>query len=411
MRSRIFAVFVALTFALSLPALARPEKSQGKAPHKSVHATSSPTDPAEQPTEPPAADPAAATEPEPSPEDPAGDPAPTALQATPWPPCTDEVDTAVRFGITVDDDARLAEGFYAVPQTDPVGMVVFSHGYGHSSYSWQEHAARVAQELNVVAIAMDGRDLAILDTFKRPGIPNAAGWPVKSAAEDGIAAAQAFEAACASIDTIVNYGVSMGGNTSGIMAASGAKRADGATPLFDWWVDVEGVNNLIETYMEARGADPGAAGAIEAETGGPIEEAQDAYIQRTNVLRVQDMKDAGLKGVVLVHGVDDGLVPHNQGHEMFDALTAVGIPAQFFVVTLKSDESERETSLTGHALGLVDPEYRSPAAGHASELSTTHIVGVTGFERLTAIFNGAPPACTRIAVVDGQVGSTPLVDC
>jgi hypothetical protein len=288
--------------------------------------------------------------------------------------------------------------------------VVFSHGYGHSSYSWQEHARRAAAELGVIAVAMDGRGLHILDTEKKPGIPNTAGWPVQQAAEDGIAAAQMFEAACPTATTIVNYGVSLGGNTSGIMAAAGAKRADGTTPLFDWWVDIEGVNNLIETYMEARAASPSAAADIEEQTGGPIESNRDAFTARTNVLRAADMKAAGLKGVVLVQGVDDGLVPYNQSQEMFHALSAVGIPAQYFTVTLKSDESERETTGTGIVGSRIDPAYRSPLAGHTSEMSTTHIVSVTGFERLDAIFAGAPPACTRLYWVDGQVGGAPAAD-
>ncbi|MDQ1443583.1 MAG: hypothetical protein QOI20_47 [Acidimicrobiaceae bacterium] len=327
-----------------------------------------------------------------------------------FPICTDTVDRAVEFSIPVPGDDRLAHGFYAVPDSAPVGMVVFSHGYGHSSYSWQQHVARVARDLHVVTIAMDGRDLHILSTEKAPGIPNTAGWPVTSAAADGITAAKLFQAACPTIGTIVNYGVSLGGNTSGIMAASGATRIDG-TPLFDWWVDIEGVNNLIETYFEARGASPAAQADIEEETGGSFESDPAPFQARTNVLHTQDMKAAGLKGVVLVQGVDDGLVPYNQSQEMFDALNAVGIPTQYFTVTLKSDQSEAETTLSGTVGKKVDPSYRSPLAGHTSEMSTTHIVSLTGFDRLDAIFAGHPPACTRLAVVDGQVGSTPNVDC
>lgn len=351
-------------------------------------------------------------EPAPTPgTDPAPDAGPGTVPETPtFPVCTDDVDAAVPFQIYVNGDPRPAKGIYALPATNPVGMVVFSHGWGHSSLSWQHHAARVARTLNVIAIAMDGRDLTILETFKAPGIPNTAGWPVKTGAEDGIAAARLFEAACPTVDTVVNYGVSMGGNTSGVMAAAGAKRADGA-PLFDWWVNIEGVNNLVETYLAARAASPAARDQIERETGGPFEAKQDEYFSRSNVRNVERMKAAGLKGVVLVHGVDDGLVPYNQAQEMFAALTAVDIPTQFFTVTLKSNQTERETAATGYVFNNVDKSYRSPLAGHASEMSTTHIVGVTGFERLDAIFAGQPPACTRVVVTDGQVGSTPLVGC
>jgi pimeloyl-ACP methyl ester carboxylesterase len=291
-------------------------------------------------------------------------------------------------------------------------MVVFSHGYGHSSYSWKAHLARVAQRLNVITVAMDGRGLTFTGTFKSDGVtPNTSGWPVQAAADDGIAAAKLFESTCPGLGTIVNYGVSLGGNTSGIIAKTAAKRADGVTPMFDWWVDVEGVNNLVETYMEARGASPSAASDIQHETGGPIEVVgPDAYTARTNVLHTAEMKAAGLKGVVLVQGVDDGLVPYNQSQEMFDSLNAAGIAAQYFTVTLKSDESERETTLSQNVGKTTDPNYRSPLAGHASEMSTTHIVGVTGFERLDAIFGGHPPACTRVYWVDGQLGGAPTAD-
>jgi hypothetical protein len=234
---------------------------------------------------------------------------------------------------------------------------------------------------------------------------------VAAAAEDGIKAAKEWEADCSTIDTIVNYGVSMGGNTSGIMAAAGALRADGTTPLFDWWVNVEGVNNLVETYLEARAASPSAAADIEEETGGSIEEVPEEFLRRTNVARIADIKASGLKGAVLVHGVDDGLVPHNQSDEMFAALTAAAIPTQFFAVTLRSDTSESGTTGTAIFVRPVDPTYDSPFAGHASEMSDTHIVGLTGFERLDAIFAGQPPTCTRVGVVDGQLGSTPVPAC
>jgi hypothetical protein len=324
--------------------------------------------------------------------------------------CADALDGAVRFSLPVNN--QQATGSYALPSTKPVGIVVFSHGYGHSAQSWEHHLRRVAEQLHVVAVAMDGRGLRVVGT-KASGVPDTRGWPVQAAAEDGIAAARYFQARCPDVKTIVNYGVSMGGNTAGIMAATLATRADGKTPLFDYWVDIEGATSMIETYLTARTLGPvngtakNAAEDIEAETGGPIEEQQDAYAQRNVLTRAAEIKASGVKGVVLVQGVDDGLVPYNQSQEMRTALQAVGIPTQYFTVTLKSDESERETTLSGAVLGSVQADYRSPFAGHTSEMSTTHIVSLTGFERLAAIFNGAPPVCTREHVVDGQAGTAP----
>lgn len=324
-------------------------------------------------------------------------------------PCHDNNDTAIRFSVTVDGET--AEGFYALPDDHPVGLVVFSHGYGHSSYSWQHHLRRVADELGVIALAMDYRGLTFLSTEKAPGIPDTRGWNVTTGAADGIAAAQWFEDRCNTIETIVNYGVSMGGNTSGLMAAAGATRDDGSD-LFDYWIDVEGAVNVTETYLAARAAAPANAFAaqaqtdIEAEMGGPVESQPAEYLERTVVTHAGGMKAAGLKGVILVHGVDDGLVTHDQSAQMRAVLNAVGIPTQMFTVTLRSPESEQETTLTGHVGTEIDPDYTSPLAGHASEMSTTHIVSVTGFARLSALFGGQTPDCTREHVVDGQLATT-----
>lgn len=329
-----------------------------------------------------------------------------AAQATS--PCRDDADTAIRFTLSVD--GQPADGFYALPDRQPKGLVVFSHGYGHSSYSWQEHLRRVAAELDVVAVAMDYRGITFLPTFKRPGVPDTRGWNVSAGAADGIAAAQHFEGSCATIKTIVNYGVSMGGNTSGLMAAAGATRSNGK-PLFDYWIDIEGANNVIETYTGARLLAPvnafaaNAKADIEAEMGGTFEQVPDEYRKRTNVARAADMAAAGLKGVVLVHGVDDGLVTYDQSPQMRAALNAVGVPVHTFTVTRRSPQSERETTATGYVGSQLDRNYTSPFAGHASEMSTTHIVSVLGFERLTALFGGQAPDCTRDHVVDGETGT------
>ena len=54
-------------------------------------------------------------------------------------------------------------------------------------------------------------------------------------------------------------------------------RTDDGRPLFDYWIGVEGVYNLTETYSEARAAGAAEAVAdIERETGGPIEREPDA---------------------------------------------------------------------------------------------------------------------------------------
>ncbi|MBW3609242.1 MAG: HAMP domain-containing protein, partial [Actinobacteria bacterium] len=177
-----------------------------------------------------------------------------------------------------------------------------------------------AGELGVIAVAMDYRGTEIIP--REGDVPTSRGWRVAEGAEDTIAAAQLFEASCPGLGTISNFGVSMGGNTSGLVAAEGATRADGLTPLFDYWIAVEGVHNVIETYQEARVASLAVEFArttvedIEAEMGGPFESHSPVFAERTNVNRVDDIAGSGVRGVLLVHAYEDGTVPYNQSGEM-----------------------------------------------------------------------------------------------
>src|SRR5437588_96441 len=106
---------------------------------------------------------------------------------------------------------------------------------------------------------------------------------VAAALAAAVLLAPAPEQACPFVKTIVAYGISMGGNTSGLAAASHAIRHDGR-PLFDYWWDIEGATNVIETYAGAAAlAQTGNTFAtqaqqdIEAEMGGPLEQRPDAY--------------------------------------------------------------------------------------------------------------------------------------
>jgi hypothetical protein len=116
------------------------------------------------------------------------------------------------------------------------------------------------------------------------------------------------------------------------------------------------------------------------------------------VRRADDVAASGVKGVTLVHGADDGLVPYSQSREIQSRLRALGIPVDMITVGTRGEASEPGTTLTG---SLGAPGYTSPFAGHADEASTTHIVGNTGFDRLSAYLrSGETPHC-RDFVVDG----------
>jgi acetyl esterase/lipase len=316
------------------------------------------------------------------------------------PGCMGDPDDVQRLDLTVE--GQPAWGVYAMPPKAPKGIVVFAHGHGHSADSWRAHVAETARRDNVIAIAMNYRHPA--------GQPDTYGWRVREGAADSIVAAQVFERTCPMAKTIVMYGVSMGGNAAGLAVAAKAKRRNGS-PLFDYWFDIEGATNVTETYLEARGlALSGnetatvAVKEIEEEMGGPFESKPDVYLAHSVVTRAEDIKASGLKGVVMVHAVDDGLVGYNQSPEMAARLRQVGIPVDFWTAVTRGKDSEPGTTLDGYVTGNV-PGFESPFVGHADEDSNTHLVGATGFERLAALFAGVTPAC-RVGVLDGNAGFT-----
>jgi acetyl esterase/lipase len=305
-------------------------------------------------------------------------------------------------------EGKSATGAYALPKQHPTALVVYAHGYGHTSDSWQKHMRVTAADHGAIAVAMDYRGLNILEEDDdKDGLRDATGWPVMAGAQDSIAAAQHFEALCPTIEKIVIFGVSMGGNSSGLaVALSGeAKRSDGK-PLFDYWVDVEGAVNVIETYQGARALAPFNAFAaqaqadIEEEMGGSFESAPEAYRDHCVVCRVEDIAASGVKGVIVVHGVDDGLVPYNQGVEMTHALVAEGVPVDMTTVGTKDGDDGNDTSATGYAGGQLDENYNSPFAGHASETSSTHPVMRISFEKLWELLKGVEMAPYSGAIVN-----------
>lgn len=328
--------------------------------------------------------------------------------------CKDNSERIYDLDIPVEGESAL--GAYALPKAPPKTLVIFNHGYGHTSVSWHKHMARVAKELGVVAVAMDNRGIEILPDDDGDGLPSSRGWNVTAGALDSIAAAELFDRACRSIEDVVVFGVSMGGNTAGLAIAmqgsEGLKGTDGE-PLFDHWFNIEGAVNVSETYNEASLLAPAnefAANAkadIEAEMGGTFQDVPEVYLERTVVARGADIEASGVKSVVMIHGVDDGLVPYNQAREMGALLAETSISTDFFTIGRRSADSEQETTATGYIGSQVDPNYTSPFAGHASEKSETHIVMVLAFERLAALLEGEVPDGYNEHFVDGPTGTYP----
>jgi acetyl esterase/lipase len=300
--------------------------------------------------------------------------------------------------VTPRIDIGSTYGFYALPKQPAKGIVMYDHGYGHNAEDWREHLTQTAQRDGVIAIAMNY--VAHEGTTGR-------GWWVSEGADASVAATKMFEAACPAAKQIVAYGISMGSNTSGLAAASHAVRHDGKTPLFDYWWDIEGATNVIETYAGARALAAtgnafavGAQQDIEAEMGGPIEAQPQAYADHAVVSHAEDIKASGIKGVVMVHGVGDGLVPHDQSREMQGRLRQVGIPVEFFSAATHGPGSDPGTTLDGY----VPVPHDSPFAGHGSETSNTQLVIKTGFDRLASYFSRRDAPACRELVVDGTTG-------
>jgi acetyl esterase/lipase len=283
---------------------------------------------------------------------------------------------------------QTAQALYVLPAGKPRGVVVFDHGYSHTMYSWVRHLQRTARTLGVIAVAPDYRGQH--NDLRAKPLPSSRGWRVSAGAVDTNAVAALFDRACLKgKGHNVLYSVSMGGNTAGLALAQQPKRLNGA-PLFDQWVDVEGEANVSETYAGAAAlaaANTFAAHAvadIEEETGGTPLTVPQAYADRTVVLHSSEIAGSGIKGVVMVHGVADGLVTHDISRQLQLELLAQGVPVDFTAFLTHSKNSEPGTTLDGY----LPTGQTSPFAGHASETSETHDVGRTGFAKLAGLYRG-----------------------
>lgn len=303
--------------------------------------------------------------------------------------------------LVVDVAGEDATGLYAAPRRPTDTLVVYAHGYGHSSESWRQHLLDTAERTGALALAMDYRGTEFIGDDDGDGVPSTRGWRVAEGALDSIAAARLFEERCG-VERIVLMGVSMGGNAAGLALAEQPAASDGG-PLFDWWVQVEGASNVIETYQGARALSPvnefaaNAAADIEQEMGGTFEEVPQVYAERTVVNRVDDIVASGVRGAFVVHAFEDGLVPYNQARELVESLRRGGLATDMHSVGSRDDESEAGTTISGYA--GVD----SPMTGHASERSTTHLVMRTAFELVDRLIAGELEPSNGEFLVDGTL--------
>ena len=293
-------------------------------------------------------------------------------------------------GVQLQPTARSTDGetvmatMAFVPDSNPTKLVVFCHGYGQTvEGAWLEHMRRTASP-----------DIAVVSTNYRDNF----GFPSLRGAEDTIIATRNALKRFPSVKTVYALGVSLGGNVCGNAITESAKQSPVGKSLYDYWVDVEGLSNLTESWIEGKAALPAAAEGMERDAGGTPADKTEEYVRRSPALNALTMKSGGLKAVAVIHGFNDGLVPYNQGREMATALLAAGIPTQFINVVFDGPDQTSGTTLTGGLALLtggdapdVNDELGLNLTGHGFEGDYGHPVIRAGFDQLQLMLDGKFP--------------------
>ncbi len=321
--------------------------------------------------------------------------------------CRDAKDAAIPLSITVEGER--ATGRYTAPATRPSTLVVINRGYSFDTYAWQWVMRDMARDHGVLVVAMDYRgtispgdfdfdgkpDYHHKDGARWDGSPKARGWPIAAGALDTNAITRLAQRTCPSIKNTVLFSVSMGVGAGGMALAD----SDG---LYDYWIATEGVASLLEEYhgacMVANSGNDFATAACEdmakeTDNGDPEE-----LRERTLITRRAEIAASGIKGAIFVNAIEDGSVPYDQARQLQIGLRAEGLPTDFFSIGRRDEKSERGTTITSY-IGDID----SGMAGHASEVSDTHIVMRIAYDRLWALVEDQDvPGPQREFLVDGD---------
>jgi len=315
------------------------------------------------------------------------------------------------------------KGHYALPKSKkPKNLIVMFHGYGNSSDSWVCHLLDAAQNHGAVAVAMDYRGTGWAGSDGKAKPSENRGWFVKEGAEDSIFAAKYFLKKFPSIRNVIDFSISMGSNAGGLAIAAKPTRPSTNKPLFDYWVNVEGATSSIETYHEAAVlALSGNATAVHAkedfekECGGTSLDSPSCYQDLTVLFHTPDIDASGLKGMIAVQGIDDGLVGHDQSEEMVAAMRLTGIPTDYYIALRRNDwqnpataKDQGGTTLSGYAMDPLfsgaGQQYLAPLAGHGWEGSNTQIVCATAFAKLYSLLEKGQVPANHQYLVDGDLG-------
>ncbi|HEV2892029.1 MAG TPA: alpha/beta fold hydrolase [Frankiaceae bacterium] len=207
---------------------------------------------------------------------------------------------------TVTVDGQTATGRAVLPAGSPTVLVVFCHGFGGAADNFDGYLADVANR-GWAGVSMDYRG------------PQGA-WKVGTGWRDTIAATLDLKARYPSIRTTIVWGISMGGEVSGLAVAHAPRGT------YQYWVEDAGVENLVEEWATVPGFQP----AIQAETGGTPAEVPQAYLDRSPIAQVQAIAAHGLKRVFANHAAGDTVVTPTQAQELTGALAATGVPVSTY---------------------------------------------------------------------------------
>ena len=258
-----------------------------------------------------------------------------------------------RYSVTAD--GQVADGWLAYPtDIQPDTLLVFGHGCcGPLPANWADMLAlHHARHNGMVVVAMD---------YRGP----ANGWNVGSGHADLVAAtvdlSQRF-----GIKRVIGWGVSMGGEVTGMAVAA---RPD----LFDYWISSAGTLDLPtqwgqQTYRTE----------IEAETHGTPLSKPAAYDRRSPTELAPKMR--GVEHVYLLHGVGDGAAPASQSQLMYDRLRSARVDVSSYTITTGEGDptiwwpmfasEETPIGIAGHdwsTIALAQRILLRIVAGHAPD--------------------------------------------
>lgn len=216
---------------------------------------------------------------------------------------------------SVDVDGELAAGLVALPSSAPRVLVVLCHGYGGAASGWRATMEDFASR-GWASVAMDYR-----------GASKA--WKVTAGYEDTIAATLDLQARFPSIERTIVWGVSMGGEVSGLAVAN--------APLgtFDYWVASAGVQNLTLLHQRFYPLRP----FIEAETGGTPTEVPERYLELSPPEHASRIAQQGLVRVFVDHAKMDPIVEGRHSTEIAVALAEELVPVSRYLGNANSHAS------------------------------------------------------------------------